>query len=75
MIWSKSLKALAIVFFVSGLYDTFGGFYYSFLIGMGKSINNPRRTNSMLSSLHRSCSALHTYSSCPLSTFDGISLM
>jgi hypothetical protein len=33
--------ALAIVFFVSGLYDTFGGFYYSFLVGMGKSINNP----------------------------------
>ena len=38
---SKSLKALAIIFFLSGLYDTFGGFYYSFLVGMGKSINNP----------------------------------
>ncbi len=41
MTQSKSLKALAIVFFVSGLYDTFGGFYYSFLVGIGKSINNP----------------------------------
>ena len=41
MAWSKSLKALAIVFFVSGLYDMFGGFYYSFLVGVGKSINNP----------------------------------
>ncbi|MDT8309571.1 MAG: hypothetical protein RQ866_08555 [Bacteroidales bacterium] len=41
MTWSKSLKALAIVFFVSGLYDTFGGFYYAFLVGIGKSIDNP----------------------------------
>jgi len=41
MIRSKSLKALAIVFFVSGIWDTFGGFYYSFLVGMGRSINNP----------------------------------
>ena len=41
MIKSKSLKVLAIVFFVSGLYDAFGGFYYSFLVGMGRSINNP----------------------------------
>ena len=41
MIRSKSLKALAIVFFVSGLWDTFGGFYYLFLVGMGRSINNP----------------------------------
>lgn len=41
MTQSKSLKALAIVFFVSGLYDTFGGFYYSFLVGIGKSINTP----------------------------------
>ena len=38
---SKSLKALAIVFFVSGIWDTVGGFYYSFLVGMGRSINNP----------------------------------
>ena len=41
MMKSKSLKALAIVFFVSGLYDTFGGFYYSFMVGTGRSINNP----------------------------------
>jgi hypothetical protein len=41
MTWSKSLKALAVVFFVSGLYDAFGGFYYSFLVGMDKSISNP----------------------------------
>jgi hypothetical protein len=37
----NSLKALAIGFFVSGLYDTFGGFYYSFTVGMGKSVSNP----------------------------------
>jgi len=41
MIKSRSLKALAIVFFVSGLWDTFGGFYYSFFVGMGRSINSP----------------------------------
>ncbi|HDP25719.1 MAG TPA: hypothetical protein ENN34_09780 [Deltaproteobacteria bacterium] len=41
MTWSKSLTALAVVFFVSGLYDTFGGFYYSFLVGIGKSIDTP----------------------------------
>jgi len=41
MIKSRSLKALATVFFVSGLWDTFGGFYYSFFVGMGRSINNP----------------------------------
>ena len=41
MNWSKSLQALAIIFFVSGLYDAFGGFYYSFLVGTDKSINNP----------------------------------
>jgi hypothetical protein len=28
-------------FFVSGLYDTFGEFYYSFLVGTGRSIDNP----------------------------------
>ncbi len=38
---SKSLKVLAIVFFASGLFDTFGGFYYSFLVGTGRSITNP----------------------------------
>jgi hypothetical protein len=42
MAWEKSLKALAVVFFVSGLYDMFGGFYYSFLVGTGKSINDPQ---------------------------------
>jgi len=41
MINSRSLKALATVFFVSGLWDTFGGFYYSFFVGMGRSINSP----------------------------------
>jgi len=41
MKWSRSLKSLAIVFFVSGLYDAFGGFYYLFLVGVGKSINEP----------------------------------
>jgi hypothetical protein len=42
MAWAKSLKALAVLFFISGLYDTFGGFYYSFLVGIGKSINIPQ---------------------------------
>ena len=38
---SKSLKALAISFFASGLYDTFGGVYYSFMVGTGRSIDDP----------------------------------
>jgi hypothetical protein len=37
----KSLKTLAVVFFISGLYDMFGGFYYTFLVGAGRSINDP----------------------------------
>ena len=41
MIRSKALKVLAIVFFVSGIWNTIGGFYYSFLVGAGRSINNP----------------------------------
>ena len=41
MIRSKSIKTLAIVFFVSGIWDTIGGFYYSFVVGAGRSINNP----------------------------------
>jgi hypothetical protein len=38
---SKSLKALAIVFFISGLYDAFGGFYYAFLVGADRSVSSP----------------------------------
>jgi len=38
---SKSLKALAIVFFVSGLYDAFGGFYFAFSVGTGRSVDSP----------------------------------
>jgi hypothetical protein len=38
---SKSIKALAVVFFLGGLYDAFGGFYFSFLVGTGKSVNTP----------------------------------
>ena len=41
MIKSKSLKALAIVFLVSGLYDAFGGLLYAFSVGTGRSIDNP----------------------------------
>ena len=37
----KSTKALAIVFFASGIYDLGGGFYYSFLVGTNRSIENP----------------------------------
>ena len=41
MVISKALKALAITFFVSGLYDAFGGFYYFFMVGVGRSVGNP----------------------------------
>ena len=37
---SKSLKALAIVFFISGIWDVFGAIFYSFMIGTGGSFNN-----------------------------------
>jgi hypothetical protein len=37
----KSIKALAIVFFASGIFDLAGGFYYSFLVGIGRSIESP----------------------------------
>ena len=37
----RSLKALAIIFFVSGLYDAFGGFYFAFSVGTGRSVDNP----------------------------------
>jgi uncharacterized YccA/Bax inhibitor family protein len=37
----KSLKPLAVIFFASGLYDAFGGFYYSFMVGTGRSVDNP----------------------------------
>ena len=37
----QSTKALAIVFFASGIFDLGGGFYYSFLVGMGRSIESP----------------------------------
>jgi hypothetical protein len=37
----KSLKALAIVLFASGLWDTFGGIIYAFMVGTGRSIDNP----------------------------------
>ena len=38
---SKSLKTLAVVFFISGLYDLFGGFYFAFTVGTGRSIDSP----------------------------------
>jgi hypothetical protein len=37
----KSLRALAIVFFVSGLYDVFGGCYFAFSVGTGRSVDSP----------------------------------
>ncbi len=37
----KSTKALAIAFFASGIFDLGGGFYYSFLVGIGRSIESP----------------------------------
>ena len=41
MTTTKALKALAITFFVSGLYDAFGGFYYLFMVGVGRSVESP----------------------------------
>ena len=37
----KGLKALAVTFFVSGVYDAFGGFYYAFMVGVGRSVSSP----------------------------------
>jgi hypothetical protein len=37
----RSLKALAIVFFASGLYDAFGGLYFAFSVGAGRSVDSP----------------------------------
>ena len=36
-----SLRALAVVFFVSGLYDAFGGFYFALTVGTGRSVDSP----------------------------------
>lgn len=41
MIKLKEPKTLAIVFFASGIYDTIGGLLFSFMIGTGRSIDNP----------------------------------
>ena len=38
---SKSLKPLAITFFLSGIWDTVAGFLYFFVIGSGRTIDNP----------------------------------
>ena len=38
---SKSLKALAVIFFVGGIWDTFGGIVYSFMVGAAGAFNNP----------------------------------
>ena len=38
---SKSLKAFATVFFISGLWDVFAAIFYSFMIGTGGSFDNP----------------------------------
>lgn len=41
MAGSKSLKTLAIVFFLSGIYDAFGGILYAFLFGTGRLYDDP----------------------------------
>jgi hypothetical protein len=41
MAQSKALRTLAVVFFMSGLYDAFGGFYFAFLVGAGRSVDSP----------------------------------
>ncbi len=38
---SKSLRTLAVVFFVSSLYDAFGGFYFAFSVGTGRGVDSP----------------------------------
>jgi hypothetical protein len=38
---TKSLKPLAITFFISGVWDTIAGFLYFFVIGTGRMIDNP----------------------------------
>jgi uncharacterized YccA/Bax inhibitor family protein len=38
---SKSLKPLAVTFALSGVWDTIAGFLYIFVIGTGRSIDNP----------------------------------
>jgi len=38
---SKSLKTLAVVFFLSGIWDVFAAIVYSFMIGTGGSFDNP----------------------------------
>jgi hypothetical protein len=38
---TRSTKALAIAFFASGIYDLGGGFYFSFLVGAGRIIDDP----------------------------------
>jgi hypothetical protein len=38
---SKAIKALAIIFFVGGIWDTFGGVVYSFMVGAGGDLDNP----------------------------------
>ena len=37
----KSTKALAMAFFASGIFDLGGGFYFSLLVGIGRSIESP----------------------------------
>jgi hypothetical protein len=38
---SKALGALAIVFFVSGLWDILGAFFYTFQVGAGRTFDDP----------------------------------
>lgn len=37
----KSLKPLAIIFFISGIWDTIAAILYTFVIGIGRIIENP----------------------------------
>ena len=38
---NKSLKPLALTFFASGIWDTVAAFLYFFIIGSGRTIDNP----------------------------------
>jgi hypothetical protein len=38
---SRALRALATVFFVSGLWDIIGAFFYAFQVGTGRTFDDP----------------------------------
>ena len=68
MMKPRSMRVLAIVFFISGLYDTLEGSITHFWLAQGVASTTHRRTLSMPSLLLRFCFALPIYNFSPLST-------